>query len=355
MFTEIKSHSDMADFTEGFIPLKSILKDAKVQEAIRPKLQKIKAGESLRVEGKETMTGADLIANLAVTQHYLDSAPNFAIDAPDRDAMKLVKERPVADFKPVKIFQTTETDEFEEVKQGEDYKATGFTDSFTEASVKKFGKIVRLSWETLLSDTLGELGDLQQKLIRAGKRTMFKQIVSAFAGNTSFFNGTNGNYLATGVLNEANLIALLAKITAQKDSKGNPLYIKGAHLAVPTALEFKAKRLVNPFYAVYPQTLDGMAMKFDLDVVVLPDLDDISTTGYYVFANPADMPALSHLTLTGHKGIELLVKISDQQAINAALSGELGAFKNDTLEIKARFFSNVITRYHQAAAWGTGL
>lgn len=352
MFREL-SNSEMSQFVEGFVPFKSLLVDAAVKEAIRPKLAKLEAGESLRLEGKETMTGADLIANLAVTQHFLDRAPNFSIDQPDRDLMRIVADRPVNDFKPVKIFNTDEIGLFNETKEAEDYKADSFGDEYTQVAVKKYGKIIRLSWETLVSDTLGELGDLQTKLARAGKRTIFKNITDIFANAVSFFNVGNLN-IGSGVLNEANLAALCAKVSQQKDAKGNPLWVKPRYLVVPVALENIAKKLVNPMYNVFPTSLDNMATKFDLEVIANPDLDSVSTTQYYVFADPNDMPAISHISLAGHKGIELLVKVSDQKAITGALNGELGSFKNDTIELKARFFGNDALRYPQAAAMSSG-
>lgn len=353
MFTELTS-TQMNEFAEGFVPLKKLFEMSNVVEAIKPKLSKLEAGEALRIEGKETMTGADLLANLAVTQHFLDKSPAFSIDAADRDITKIVAMRPVSDFKPVKIYNVTEVANFTAVKQAEDYKATAFTDDYTQIAIKKYGKILRLSWETLLSDTLGELGDLQAKLTRAGKRTIFKNISDTFVANAVFYSGAHAN-AGTGALNEANLTALIKKVAVQKDSLGNTLMIKARYLVVPAALEIAAKKLVNPLYGIYPASLDAMPKKFDLEVIVDPNLDDTSTTGYYVFADPADMPAISHLTLAGHQGIELLVKVSDQKSLVGALSEELGSFQNDTFEIKARFFGNDATRYYQASAYSTGV
>jgi len=346
MFIETKEA-----FFEGFVPLKEVIeRKSLVKEAVMESLKKLKEGKEI----KEAITGSDLLANLSVTQHYLDRQPAYDIENTNRDVSRIAGVRPVANFKPVKIFKTIEVEDLLEVKMQEDYKATFVKDSYIELAIKKFGRTIPIAWETLISDTLGELNDLQTKLSRAAMRTKMKLIVNAFAENTGFFSSGNANKgtkkLAQGSLEEG-----ITAIMKQKDENGNELDLIPKFLVVPTTLAFAAEKLVNPLLAsIGADSMDAAPVRFNLQVIVCPWLDAISTTGWYLFVDPADFQAMTTLSLSGHTGIELLIKESDQRAITGLLTGELGSFQNDTVEWKARMFFNVAMRYFQAGYWSNG-
>jgi len=360
---ELDSATD-AKFTEGYVSVRQMLAQSAVQEAIAPKLKKFK--EEIKESGslgegkfitpvKEAMTGSDLAANLQIMQFYLDKTFPYAFDKPDRNIMQVSKEKTLPNFKSARIYRTYETEDLLEVKPGATYKGTYFADTYADVAVKKYGRRFPIVWEAMQNDVIGEFSDLQDKLTRSAKRTMFKLLTNLFAANGTFFAGGNGN-LASGALATETLKSAITLMEKQDDDNGNPINVEAKYLMVPVALKWMALGLTNPMLRqqLSVSGLDNVAPVFELQPIFNPFLDAISTTGWYLFADPNALEALMHLALDGHPGIELLVKVQDQQMISGGLSNDLGSFLNDSLDLKVRLFYNNVTRYTQAAVYSPG-
>jgi hypothetical protein len=343
------------DFFEGYMPLKeAIEKNLVVKKKVMESLSKIEKRNGKLLTAKEAMTGSDLLANLIVIQHELDNELPYIVDDPLLDLTQITAEKTVSNFNEIKLYQTTEVEDLLEVKPTEDYKGTYFGDSYDSLAIKKYGRIFGVAWESMINDVLNELGQLPNKFRRAYTRTMFKQITDVFAENTDFFAAACAN-IGTPVLNQEGLQAGLTAIMSQVDAQGNKLNIKAVYLMVPTALSFVAEQLVNPILqSIAAATMVTAPVRFSLKVIVNPWLDDYSTTGWYLFASPSVLPAITRLTLAGHKGVEMFIRVSDQKAIANAVAGELGSFSNDIIDFKVRAFHNSTTRYCQAAYYSDG-
>jgi hypothetical protein len=343
------------NFFEGYLPLKKAISvNPLVHKKVMESLDKIKAKGGKLIQAREAMTGSDLLANLIVIQHELDNELPYIVDDPLLDITQVTQEKTVSNFNEIKLYQTTEVEDLLEVKPTEDYKGTYFSDSYDSLAIKKYGRIFGVAWETMLNDILGELSQLPNKFRRAATRTLFKQITDTFAENTDFYAAACGN-TGTPVLNQEGLQAGLTAMMSQEDANGNKLNIKAVYLMVPTALSFVAEQLVNPILqSIAAATMVAAPVRFSLKVIVNPWLDDYSTTGWYLFADPSVLPAITRLTLAGHKGIEMFIRVSDQKAIANAVAGELGSFSNDILDFKVRMFHNSTTRYCQASYYSDG-
>lgn len=347
---------EAVEFERDYIPLRDVVRSAEVQEAMKPALERL-ANPATMFEGREALTSGDFYATLAVMQHVLENPFKYAFEDPDTDISKLFAEVISNDFTAARIYSSTEVENLLEVEEGEDYKSTYFDDSYTDLAVKKWGRIIPMTWEAIQNDRLGIFKDLQAKLIRAYKRTFYKEMNDVFVGNLTFFNAGNSNYMANGELNQTYLEEACTMVRDMKDSKSNKLFLRPKYLVVPSALEFTAEKLVNPMLAsiAAPNMAAGVT-QFKLEKIVDPELDDTSTTGWYLFADPKDVPALKRVALRNHPGVELLMKKSDQEAIAGAIAGgDLGSFKNDTIELKVRTFFNTATAYSQGAVYSTGV
>jgi len=347
-FSQVKD-----DFFKDYIPVKeAIKKDSVIKRKVMESLDKIEKRGGRLIPVKEAMTGSDLLGNLIVTQHELDAEPPFASEDPKKDITQICAEKTALNFNEVRLYQTTEVEDLLEVKPTEDYKGTYFEDEYDSMSIIKYGRIFAVAWEALISDTIGEFKQLQGKLKRAAVRTMFRQIVDTFQANTNFFAAACNN-IGTGVLNQANLEAGISAIMSQTDANENELNLGVVYLVVPTLLGFKAEQLVNPILqSIAAASMNVAPVRFNLKVIVAPWLT--SATGWYLFADPNDYPAITRLTLAGHKGVELLIRKSDQMALAGVLTGEIGSFRGDVLDYKVRIFHNSTTRYCRAAYYSTG-
>lgn len=363
-FLELSDVRQEAEFFEGYTPLKSILAKKEVKESIAPRLQKlsIEAKESglplgqrfvTRKDTKEAMTGSDLLANLAIVQRTLDKSLPYITSDPSKNPMVVAKERPVPDFKDIEIYTTTETEDLLEVKPGSNYKATSFTDAKSTAKIKKYGRTFKITWEAMLNDTLQEFADLRDKLQRSAQRTLWSLFTDAFQADSGFFNNGNKN-LSTGALSTANLKTAITLLEKQVDDNGNTLALSAKYLMVPTDLKFTANLLVNPLLVqqLAVSNMESGATAFDLVPIVNPFLT--STTGWYLFCDPAQLEAMIYLTLNNHKGPEIMVKNSDQSALLGSLGTDAGSFLNDTVEYKVRMCTNTVQKYKQAAVYSAG-
>ena len=352
-------------FEDGYAPLKSILlKNPKVAESVKPVI--LKAQESVKekrspfVKIAEAMSPSDLAGNLAILQHEVQKAFSYSFQNPQRNPLQVSKERFVENMRDIRIYRTDEVEDLEQVLPGANYKGTSFGDSYFDVGIKKYGRRFPVLWETLLNDNaIGEFNDLKDKMVRAGMRTKFKLFTNKFAANTTFFSVGNGNLMANGELGSETLEEAIRKMETQQDSKGNTLDIVAKFLMVPTALKLTAQTLVDPMLLqqLNVAKLENARRAFDVTPIINPFLDGISDKGWYLFADPSQLEALTHLSLNGHPGIELLMKKSDQESLVGAISDGamgLGSFDNDTIDIKVRMFFESELVNPEAAVYSTG-
>jgi hypothetical protein len=191
----------------------------------------------------------------------------------------------------------------DEVKEREGYPEDDLVASKDEYSVKKFGRRLDLSWETLINDDLDAFRDLPTRLGRAAKRSEDKFATSLYvdaAGphaslyTVGYANKVTGN----PALSIAGLQTAFLTLTNQRDADGMPIFIDAVTLVVPPALMVTAENILN---AIQIEMTDqgGSAsqkliaqnwMKSKVNLVVDPWIPFIATsnqnTSWFLFANP---------------------------------------------------------------------
>ena len=354
-FAPVKS-----DFFDGYVPVTSeailgILNPTKRSETIKSLESILKAKESgapVR-RAKEALTSSDFLATAVVTQRELDASAPFPENDPLVNMDKICSVKRVSNFNNIELYRTTETEDLAEVGEKEDYPETYFEDAKDTVKLKKYGRIISTSMESLANDAVGIFSDLPAQLTRSAQRTKIKQIVNLFAGNATFFAAGNSNVLAAASpLNQANLESALKLISAQTDDNGNKLNLRGAVLVVPSALGFTAERLVKPMIAaIAAQSMDTGAMSFNLDMLVLPWLDDVSADDWYVFVDPTIYPAITRVEMVGAPGPQLFIKQSDALALANVSGNVIESFNQDKVSWKVRLLHNAVMRRTQAAVY----
>jgi hypothetical protein len=69
----------------------------------------------------------------------------------------------------------------DEVKEGAPYPDAALTEQDAILwGVKKYGRRVPFSWETIINDDLGQLKDIPERLGRAARRTEHRMITALF-------------------------------------------------------------------------------------------------------------------------------------------------------------------------------
>lgn len=186
-----------------------------------------------------------------------------------------------------------------EKPEGAEYKYGTFADRSRTLALATYGKAFAITREAIINDELGILLDeVPRKMGRAARRTVGNLVWNILLANAglgvtmsdgqTLFHSTHGNVAASGsALSVDSLAAGIQAMRVQK-SEGLVIGMRARYLIVPAALEFKAREIVNS--TVYPGTNRGMQanpVAGSVEIIVDPRLDAVSTTAWYLMADPA--------------------------------------------------------------------
>jgi len=262
----------------------------------------------------------------------------------------------VRDFRTVKRFTMDGGESvLQEVGEQSEYPAAELNDGDYEYRVRKFGRRIPLSWETLINDDLDAFADIPRRLGNAARRSEERFATSLYAtasGPDSTFFAT-GNANKTDVqLNVDGLQEAMRMLGEQRDTEGSPIYIEAATLVVPPSLEVPARNILNATEILAangggPGTGNDQLrvtnwMRNRVSLIVNPWLPIIDTTtgstAWYLFANPnAGRPAMEIGRLIGHESPELFQKSPNATRVGGGTVDPTdGDFDTDSVEWKVR-------------------
>jgi hypothetical protein len=200
------------------------------------------------------------------------------------------------DFKPSTLIATGETDELVEIKENGEIKHTTFGESKEQIALATFGRGFSVTRKALINDDLNQITTVPQKLGRAAKRTIAQKWFDVLNANPTMgdgitlFHANHKNLAASGAaVSITTLDAAKLAMRKQKglDDKGTVLNIRPTLLLVPASKETSAQTLIASAFdpsATNPNTPNP----FTNWVQVFSDarLDDVSSTAWYLFADP---------------------------------------------------------------------
>lgn len=293
---------------------------------------------------------------------------------------QLARRGRVRDFRTVKRF-TLDGGEaiLDEVGEQTEYPAASLQDGDYEYRVRKHGRRIPLSWETLINDDLDAFADIPARLGNASRRSEERFNTGLYATATGpaspFFDAANGN-LTDEPLSVPGLQEAFRLFGEQVDEDGAPIYVEAATLVVPPALEIPARNILNATEILSAvgsgpgnQTGAGQDqlrvtnwMRNRVSLIVNPWLPivDQSTgsTAWYLFASPeAGRPAMEQGFLIGHETPELFQKHPNATRVGGgAVDPTDGDFGTDSVEWKVRhvFGGTLMDPKSAVASTGTG-
>lgn len=246
------------------------------------------------------------------------------------------------------------------VPEYDEYPDSKVQDGKYEYAVSKYGRRIKISWESIINDDLGELRSLPDRLAKAARMTEEKFAASMYAGASgpdgTFFASGNANKM-TAKLSTGSLQAAMTLIWAQKDVDGNPIFTGRLHLVVPPALSITAKNILNAteIWAAagggdgvtvgqnqlrtnnwVPQEIAAAQTNPWLPILATTANGD---TSWYLFADPSvGRPAMEVGFLRGNEAPALFVKEPNARRVGGGLiAPEDGDFDSDSIEYKVRF------------------
>lgn len=233
-----------------------------------------------------------------------------------------VRSTQVKDFKTASRLLLGSAPGLELVVEGGEYKFGSLSENKTSLAITKYGKALKLTWETLINDDLAAFMRLPQAMGAAARRTEADRVYEIFTANSGngqtmqdgvalFHSGSHANVSATtGAISTATLgaaRALLRKQTAL--GNGGYLNLAPAFLIVPAESETLAEQVLATASRHTVDTVSTTGRKVEspppewiskLRLVVEPRLNP--SYGFYLAASWRQIDTVELATLEADGG-----------------------------------------------------
>jgi len=264
--------------------------------------------------------------------------------------------------------------ELSEVTEREPYKEFAFTEGKYEMQVKKYGKRYGITFEMVVNrngqiwrrrpQIMGEAARISEELLAT--RTMF----DIDGPNSAFFTAPNGN-IVTGnpALGFTGLQAALQQLNSRKNSDGNPIWIRGAHVIITPADELVMEQIMAADTIDMPTGIANTTMltknwlRSKLTWSVNPFIPIVASSAtarpWILTAKPfGGRAAFVFAFMTGRRAPQLFMKDGNARQIGG---GEVdqweGDFDHDVMDFKVRHIYGATTQdpFLAVGSDGTGV
>lgn len=237
----------------------------------------------------------------------------------------LGRQTTVPDFRAVTRAALGDISALEKVNEHGEYKYGTLSEDGAPLKVTKFGKIIPISWESVVNDDLGALTRIPQALGGAAAQTESNLVWDLLLGNPNFtdgkplFHADHGNLAAAaGAINTTTLAAARAAMRKQKSKADAFLNVAPEFLVVGPDKELEAFQFTSSQYVPAKNADINDVRNASLTVIV-----DARITGnqWYLYAAPGVVDTFEYAYLEGEQGV---------------FTETREGFEVDGMEIKAR-------------------
>jgi phage major head subunit gpT-like protein len=276
--------------------------------------------QAVRAAGMHTTSDFPLLLGSTVNRTLRDAYTN----AP-QTWRPLGRQTTVPDFRAVTRAALGDIAALEQVKEHGEYKYGTLTEDGAPIKVAKFGKIIAITWETIVNDDLGALTRIPAALGNAAAATESNVVWALLLGNpnftdgTPFFDAAHGNIAGSGgAINTTTLAAARAAMRKQKSKAGEFLNLAPEYLVVGPDKELEAYQFTSSNYVPAKNADINDVRNASLTVIV-----DARITGnqWYLYVAPGAVDTFEYAYLEGEQGV---------------FTETREGFEVDGMEIKAR-------------------
>lgn len=276
--------------------------------------------QAVRAAGMHSTSDFPLLLGSTVNRTLRDAYAN----AP-QTWRPLGRQTTVPDFRAVTRAALGDISALEAVKEHGEYKYGTLSEDGAPIKVAKFGKIIALTWETIVNDDLGALTRIPAALGNAAAATESNVVWALLLGNPNFADGvpfydaSHGNVAGSGgAINTTTLAAARASMRKQKSKAGEFLNLSPEFLVVGPDKELEAFQFTSSVYVPAKNADINDVRNASLTVIV-----DARITGnqWYLFAAPGSIDTFEYAYLEGEQGV---------------FTETREGFEVDGMEIKAR-------------------
>ncbi|MBF0182692.1 MAG: peptidase U37 [Magnetococcales bacterium] len=252
-----------------------------------------------------------------------------AYEAAPRTFLPFCRQVTANDFKAMSRVQLGEAPALDKVNEGGEYKRGPLGEGKESYRVETYGKIISISRQVLVNDDLNAFTRIPQLFGVAAANLESDVVWGILTSNpnmgdgVALFHANHKNLAAAGTVISVASLGLARKTMAVQTGVDGltTINVRPAFILVPAALEVTAEQLlaVNMIPAkssdVVPQSLRTMT------VIAEPRLDAVSSTAWFLSANPGQIDTIEYAYLDGQNGVYIETRVG---------------FDVDGVEIKAR-------------------
>jgi len=250
-----------------------------------------------------------------------------AYEAAPAGIRQIARQATAVDFRAKQTLMLGEAPELKKVNENGEFTRGTIAEAAESYSLSTYGRIFGISRQALVNDDLGAFADLTRRFARSAMEVEAKLLVTLVTSNPTMadgvavFHANHGNLAASGgAISTTTLGPARSAMRLQKGLDGStPINATPRYLVVPAALETAAEQVLSTIYAATVATANPFTGR--LDLVVDPRLDAVSTSAWYVFADPAVVDTIEYSYLESEQGPVLQTR---------------AGFDVDGLEVKCR-------------------
>jgi len=231
----------------------------------------------------------------------------------------------VPDFRPVSRGALSDMSKFTVVKAGEGYSYGKFGDGAESYSAVKYGKIIPLTWETIVNDDMDMISRIPMAIGAEAAQTEGDIVYgilldnAAMADGTALFHADHGNLAGAGAaITDITLGAGRAAMRKQTAPQGRTLNLAPSILLVGPDTEMAANKYTSASFVATKGADVNPNFNTSLEVVVE---SRIAGTPWFLMAQSGLIDTVEYAYLEGEQGL-----FTEQRQ----------GFEVDGLEIKAR-------------------
>lgn len=232
-----------------------------------------------------------------------------------RTFLPFSRQATLPDFKQVSRAQIGGAPNLKRVLEGAEYEHGSIGDGAEKYAVQKYGRIVAISWETVINDDLDALTRIPQAFGASAAELESDIVYAILTGNpamadgVALFHANHGNLGTAADLADAldptaaNPIAEMRKLmTLQKGLEGQYITVRPRYLIVPPSLEEAALKITSANF-VASKGVDQNVFGPSLTAISEPRLEDASSTAWFSAAEPNTIDTIEYAYLEGHEGV----------------------------------------------------
>lgn len=221
------------------------------------------------------------------------------------------------DFKKISRVSVSGAPDLKRVLEGAEYEYGVLGTSAEEYRLQKYGRIVALTWETIINDDLDALTRIPQMFGASAAELESDIVYGILTGNPlmsdgkALFHADHGNVGTPGALIDAvnpnpavanPLADMRTKMILQKGIEGRYVSVRPKFLIVPPGLEEAALRVTNAAI-VAARGNDANVVGPTLSPIVEARLHDADPDAWYGAADPNSVDTIEFAYLEGHEGV----------------------------------------------------